>query len=240
MRRTDRLFEILQLFRGGKLLLARDIAETLEVSVRTVYRDIDTLVASGAPIEGERGVGYILREPIFLPPLSLTLEELQALHLGMEVVRQTGDDALASAAMRLLGKVGAVLPSDKQSLKPLADISIYASVVAAASPYLAVIRQAVSERRVVEIAYTSLDGKFTERRVRPLQTEYWGRAWTCPSWCELRNAFRVFRVDRIETCRLTDDRFSVEPGKSYADYLAQLTFSTEPTATDAPTRKITE
>ena len=224
MRRTDRLFEILQLFRDGRLLLARDIAETLEVSVRTIYRDIHTLVASGVPIEGERGVGFILREPIFLPPLSLTVEELQALHLGMEVVRQTSDDALALAAERLLGKIAAVLPSDMQRQRPLGDISIYTSETAAPSVHLAAVRQAVAERRVIEIAYESLDGNRTQRRIRPLQAEYWGRVWTCPSWCELREAFRVFRVDKIQTCRVTDDRFSVELGKTYTDYLAQLTF----------------
>lgn len=222
MRRTDRLFEILQLFRGGRLLLGRDIAERLEVSLRTVYRDIDTLVASGVPIEGERGVGYILREPIFLPPVTLTPEELRALHLGVEIVRQTGDAELAAAAERLVGKVAAVLPSDRRALRPLQDLAVYASLAAAPCPQLGALRCAVAERHVVEIAYRGPDGSLTERRVRPLQTEYWGRVWTCPAWCELRGAFRVFRVDRVEACVETGDVFALEPGRTYADYLASL------------------
>jgi predicted DNA-binding transcriptional regulator YafY len=222
MRRTDRLFEILQLFRGGRLLLGRDIADRLEVSLRTVYRDIETLVASGIPIEGERGVGYVLREPIFLPPMTLTSEELRALHLGVEVVRQTGDAELAGAAERLVGKIAAVLPSDRRALRPLQDLAVYASIAAVPREQLGALRRAVAERRVVEIGYRSADGALTERRIRPLQTEYWGRVWTCPAWCELRDAFRVFRVDRVEACAETGDTFALEPGRTYADYLATL------------------
>jgi len=222
MRRTDRLFEILQLFRGGRLLLGRDIADRLEVSLRTVYRDIETLVASGIPIEGERGVGYVLREPIFLPPMTLTSEELRALHLGVEVVRQTGDAELAGAAERLVGKIAAVLPSDRRALRPLQDLAVYASIAAVPCEQLGALRRAVAERRVVEIGYRSADGALTERRIRPLQTEYWGRVWTCPAWCELRDAFRVFRVDRVEACAETGDTFALEPGRTYADYLATL------------------
>ena len=224
MRRTDRLFEILQLFRGGGLLLGRDIAETLEVSVRTVYRDIDTLIASGIPIEGERGVGYILREPIFLPPLTLTFEELRALHLGMEVVRQTGGDDLAQAARRLLDKVDAVVPTRLRSCEPLRDLSVYTSEGAPPCAHLQAVRQAVSERQLMEIRYTSLKGETTTRRIRPLQTEYWGRVWTCAAWCEVRRAFRAFRVDRIDACHPTGETFPDEDGKRYADYLAQLMF----------------
>ena len=227
MRRTDRLFEILQLFRGGRLLLGRDIAERLEVSLRTVYRDIDTLVASGVPIEGERGVGYVLREPIFLPPMTLTPEELRALHLGVEIVWQTGDVELSTAAERRVGKVAAVLPSDRRALRPLQDLAVYASIAAAPREQLGALRRAVAERRVLEIGYCDVDGVSTRRRIRPLQTEYWGRVWTCPAWCELRKAFRVFRVDRIEACIETGDIFVLEPGRTYADYLASLRFDAD-------------
>ncbi|HEU4408637.1 MAG TPA: YafY family protein [Polyangiaceae bacterium] len=222
MRRTDRLFEILQLFRGGRLLLGRDIAERLGVSLRTVYRDIETLVASGVPIEGERGVGYVLREPIFLPPMTLTLEELRALHFGVEVVRQTGDAELARAAEKLVGKIAAVLPSDRRASDPLKDLAVYASVAAAPREHLGVLRRAVAERQVLSITYRRLDDVRTERRIRPLQTEYWGRVWTCPAWCELRGGFRAFRVDRIEACVDTGDRFVPVAGQTYADYLATI------------------
>jgi predicted DNA-binding transcriptional regulator YafY len=225
MRRTDRLFEILLLFRGGRLLLGREIAERLEISLRTVYRDIETLVSSGVPIEGERGVGYVLREPIFLPPMTLTLDELRALHLGAEVVRQTGDAELAQAAERVVGKIAAVLPSDRRALRPLQDLAVYASIAAAPREQLKALRRAVAQRRVVEIGYRGPDGVSTRRRIRPLQTEYWGRVWTCPAWCELRDAFRVFRVDRVEACSETGDTFALKPGRTYADYLATLRFN---------------
>ena len=224
MRRTDRLFEILQMFRSGRLLLGRDIAVRLEISLRTVYRDVETLVASGIPIEGERGVGYMLREPIFLPPMTLTTEELRALHLGVEIVRQTGDAELAAAAEGLVGKIAAVLPSDRRALRPLQDLAVYVSVAAAPREQLGALRRAVAERRVVQISYRAGEGTQTKRQIWPLQTEYWGRVWTCPAWCELRGAFRVFRVDRIEACCETGATFSPEPGRTYSDYLATLRF----------------
>jgi predicted DNA-binding transcriptional regulator YafY len=222
MRRTDRLFEILQLFRSGRLLLGRDIAKQLEVSLRTVYRDIETLVASGAPIEGERGVGYVLREPIFLPPMTLTVEELRALHLGAELVRQTSDGELATTAERLLAKMSAVLPSDRRSSKPLQGLPVYASLGAAPSEHLGLLRRAVAERRILAVSYRRPDGSLTVRRIHPLQTECWGRIWTCPAWCELRGSFRVFRVDRIESCQDTGDIFALVPGRTYDDYLEAL------------------
>lgn len=223
MRRTDRLFEIIQLFRGGHLILGRDIAAKLEVSLRTIYRDIDTLIASGVPIEGERGVGYILREPIFLPPLTLTTTELEALHLGMEVVRQTADAELANAAERLVNKVNAVLPSDRKGQPHLKHISIYATQTPPMLDYLAMIRAAIAERRVLQLSYTSLAENTTNRRIWPLQAEYWGQVWTCTAWCEARQDFRAFRIDRIKTCHKTSDYYRNEPGKTYADYLTQFT-----------------
>ena len=192
------------------------------MSLRTIYRDIDTLVASGVPIEGERGVGYVLREPIFLPPLTLSATELAALHLGMEVVKGAADADLAEAAARLLDKIDAILPSDRRGIDHLYGLSVYASAPGPPLTYLATLRQAVSGRRTLCIAYTRLDETPTRRRVRPLHVEYWGRVWTLTAWCELRDAFRVFRVDRITDCIETDATFTTEAGKSYADYLAGI------------------
>lgn len=222
MRRTDRLFEIMQLFRGGRLLKGSDIARQLEVSLRTIYRDIDTLVASGIPIEGERGVGYILREPIFLPPLTLKTSELEALHLGMEIVRQTSDNQLASSAKKLMQKIDAVLPSDRQGRDYLGKLSVYTELENDALRFLAVIRKAIAELIVLEIKYTRLDDVETSRHIRPLHVEYWGKAWTCTAWCELKNDFRVFRIDRISVCVETEITFQNEAGKLFSDYLALL------------------
>ena len=200
------------------------LAERLEVSVRTVYRDIDTLIASGVPIEGERGVGYILRQPVFLPPLNLTGNELQALQLGMEVVRQSADQELADAAERLLVKIDCVLPAGRRGCDHLKNLSIHVAAQNPASGYLGLIRQAIATRHILSITYKKPCGEVTGRRIRPLQSEYWGRVWTVAAWCELRDAFRVFRIDRIEACERSADIFQHEPGKTYGDFIAALDF----------------
>ncbi len=228
MRRTDRLFEIIQLFRGGRLLLGRDIAARLEVSLRTIYRDIETLVASGVPIEGERGVGYILRAPIFLPPLTLTHVELEALHLGMQIVRGSKDADLAEAATQLLLKIDAVLPDTSRVTNHLTGLSVYGFADSGPLIFLGAIRHAISTRMTLSIAYTRLDGTETSRTIRPLHVEYWGNAWTCTAWCNTRDDFRVFRIDRISDCKETGDIFSLTAGKTYADYLDGLPPIPEP------------
>lgn len=225
MRRTDRLFEILQLFRKGKTLLGREIAEQLEVSVRTVYRDIETLVASGIPIEGERGVGYMLRAPIFLPPLTLSLEEMRALHLGVELLQQLSVTELSKAAESLRGKIHAAVPADLTSDRHYKDVSVYVSEALVAGKFLSEVQSAVRNKQLLEISYKRLDGTQSDRCIRPLQTEFWGRVWTCVAWCELRNGFRVFRIDRIHSCITTSRRFSSEPGKRYKDYLNGLSLT---------------
>ena len=110
MRRTDRLFAIIGILRDGRLHRAQDIATRLQVSVRTIYRDMDTLVASGVPVDGARGVGYRARDAITLPPLTLTAAELEALNLGLAIAAEVADPDLKSAAERLAGKIDAVLP----------------------------------------------------------------------------------------------------------------------------------
>ncbi len=219
MRRTDRLFEIIQLFRGGQLLLGRDIAERLEVSLRTIYRDIDTLVASGVPIEGERGVGYIMREPVFLPPLTLNNVELEALHLGVKIVQSSKDAQLADAARNLLIKIDAVLQGSHHRDKPLAGLRVFSFEGSAPLEHLGIIRRAIREQQILNISYVRLNGVKSKQRIWPLQVEYWGNAWTCTAWCELRAGFRVFRIDRIGACAITGDVFKQTGGKTYQDYL---------------------
>ena len=219
MRRTDRLFEIIQILRDGKLHLARDIAARLEVSTRTIYRDMDTLVASGVPVEGERGVGYMVREQITLPPLTLTPEELEALNLGMAIVAEAADADLKSAAQSLAAKVDAVLPTEviaeadawKFAVYPFAD-------VARGFAHMPTLRAAIKSRQKLAMQYRRLDGTLTDRTIRPLHMEYWGRVWTLTAWCETRGDFRVFRVDLIEEVRALPELFLDEPGKTLADY----------------------
>ncbi|KUP93859.1 helix-turn-helix transcriptional regulator [Tritonibacter horizontis] len=219
MRRTDRLFEIIQILRNGKLHRAQDIAARLEVSTRTIYRDMDTLMASGVPVEGERGVGYMVREAITLPPLTLTPAELEALNLGMAIVAEAADTDLKMAAESLAAKIDAVLPTEtvaeadswKFAVYPFAD-------VARGLAQMPTLRAAIKARQKLFLRYRRIDGVLTERVIRPLQMEYWGRVWTVTAWCETRAAFRVFRVDLIETAEALPELFVDEPGKRLQDY----------------------
>jgi len=218
MRRTDRLFEIIQSFRGGRLVRGKALAEKLGVSLRTIYRDIDTLMASGIPIKGERGVGYMLDGPIFLPPLALDKGELEALHLGMEMVSQLPDSTLNQNAARLLEKVNAGLPRHLKGRVHLQNMSVFLKAATPSPERLAQVRKAIAQQNTLEITYIAASGAVSQRVIRPLQAEYWGRVWTCTAWCELRDGFRSFRLDRMRTCKKLGV-FEHENGKRYDDYL---------------------
>lgn len=219
MRRTDRLFDIIQIMRDGKLHRAQDIADRLEVSVRTIYRDMDTLVASGVPVEGERGMGYMVREQITLPPLNLTPAELEALNLGMAIVAEAADPDLKAAAETLADKIDAVLPTQVMAEADAWKFAVYPFADAARGlAHMAPIRAAIKSRQKLQLSYRRIDGVLTDRTIRPLHMEYWGRVWTLTAWCELRQGFRVFRIDLIETVRPLPEIFADEPGKRLADY----------------------
>ncbi|CAN0600810.1 unnamed protein product, partial [Ectocarpus sp. 12 AP-2014] len=180
-------------------------------------------IASGIPVEGERGLGYMMTAPITLPPLNLTLEELEALHLGLAVVTKATDPEMQKAAQSLSAKIDAVLPEDRSAPASGWGFAVYPFEEAARGfMHMAPLRAAIRSRRKVEITYKSLDDQDTNRTIRPLQMEYWGRVWTLTAWCEARQAFRVFRVDRIATLDVSFDSFEEEPGKTLADYFATL------------------
>ena len=218
MRRTDRLFELIQILRDGRLHTARDMAARLEVSTRTLWRDMATLIASGLPVEGERGVGYILREPVTLPPLTLTPDEVQALTLGLQLVTRGADPSLTRAAGSLLGKITAVLPA--RLLNGMGEESwVFPGAEAlAAARHLPGLRRAIRLRERVVIGYVDGEGVASDRSVRPLVLEFWGRVWTLAAWCETREDFRSFRVDRIETLLPTGETFTDEPGRTLAEW----------------------
>lgn len=223
MRRTDRLFDLIQLLRDGRLHKARDLAEQMEVSVRTIYRDMDTLVASGIPVEGERGVGYILRAPVFMPPMVLSQVEIEALHLGAALVRQSADPELQQAAARVVAKIDQAMPDPMARPKDGWGTEIFGSAeIEASFTNMPLIRHAIRDRQVLAIAYTRLDGRHSRRNIRPLQMEYWGRVWTCTAWCEKRDDFRVFRVDQIAEIIVTGNTFAPEPGKTLRDYMLRF------------------
>jgi predicted DNA-binding transcriptional regulator YafY len=221
MRRADRLFQIVQLLRRRRTVTtAKQIGQKLEISERTVYRDIRDLILAGTPIDGEAGVGYRIRPDYDLPPLMFDREEIQALVLGARIVRQVGDPSLARAAEAILNKVATVLPKELEPL--LAETRLFAATRSRArsADALAIVREALVERRRMRLRYENERGDKTERTVRPLGVFFWGKTWTLAAWCELRVDFRNFRLDRVSESALLD-RFEDEPGRTLRDLLAQ-------------------
>ena len=220
--RTERLFSLVDILRDGKLHRAADLATRLGVSVRTVWRDMATLQASGLPVEGERGVGYMLTAPITLPPVALTHQEMEALRLGIALVATAADAGLSYAAHTLGQKIAAVSPEAGKT--PPVDTFVFASPEATkAAPYLPQLREAITASEKLDLSYTDLAGRKSLRRIRPLQLEFWGRVWTVTSWCENTNDFKTFRVDLFTGLKPTGEHFTAEPGKTLADHAARQT-----------------
>ena len=223
MRRADRLFDIVQILRGARLRTAQEIADRLEVSVRTVYRDIDALVATGVPIEGERGLGYVLRGTLLLPPLAFSQAELEGLALGARFVEAWADPELAAAAREALVKIDAVLPEAHRGEIWRDSVQVNSpALIAAANAQLSLFRKAIRQRRKMRLNYRSASEAETERTIRPLAIEAWGHAWTATAWCELRDDFRMFRLDRVIGADILDEIFRPEKGRTLADYMRRL------------------
>ncbi len=219
MRRADRLFQIVQYLRGGRLVTAASLAGRLEVSERTIYRDIADLQSTGVPIDGEAGVGYIMREGFELPPLMFSRDEIVALVTGARLARAWGGATVARAAEEALIKIQAVLPDNAKG--QIAQTEIHAPdfmMHQDVRERFDLLEQAADKRRIVEIGYQDADGTSTARRIRPLGLWFWGKVWTLAAWCELRVDFRTFRLDRIETIKQTSDQFRPERGRTLADY----------------------
>ena len=222
MRRADRLFHIIQLIRGRRLTTAAYLAQRLEVSERTIYRDVADLQTQGVPLEGEAGVGYRLGAGFDLPPMMFTQDEAKALVASVRLAQAWLDPALATGAQDALGKILSVLPVDARvAAEALAVYAPAGGLPQPAQVALQTLREAVQERRKVFLNYRDLSDKPSERTVRPLGCFYWGKVWTLAAWCEQRSDFRSFRVDRVTYVRRLDDRFRDEPGRTLAD-LARL------------------
>lgn len=225
MRRADRLFRIVQLLRAGRLQTARNLAQKLQVSERTVYRDVQDLQLSGVPIMGEAGVGYTLRRDYDLPPLMFNPREITALVLGSRMVATWGDPDLASAANDALRKIEAVLTSglrDRIDAVRLYVPSVALSTVSSTRETLERLRAAIEESRKIEICYRDEKGQVTDRRLRPLALLFWGSVWTLVAWCEKRSDFRSFRADRFQDLHILDETFAQQVGQRYEDFLAKM------------------
>ncbi len=209
MSRTQRLLDLVQLLRRHRRAVAgAALAEELGVSLRTLYRDIDTLRAQGAPIDGEAGVGYVLRPGFMLPPLMFSEEEIEALVLGSRWVSERADGSLGKAARNVLAKIGAVLPDDLRDSIDASGLLIGPGApIAAGDAELTTIREAIRFERKMQIAYADEQGNSTERTIWPFVLAFYDRVRVVVAWCALRQGYRHFRTDRITALDVITERY---------------------------------
>lgn len=220
MRRAERLFRLVSEMRTRGLTRAQDLAEYLEISVRTVYRDIAHLQASGLPIEGEAGVGYLLRPGFDLPPMTFTFEQLDAIAIGLSFVESAGDTSLAEAASEVRAKLQASLPQPEN--RKLENAPFFSTRRdGRPAPFAKTVRRAIRERAILQLHYKDGRGEISSRRVRPLAIWVFTDGWLFAAWCELRNDFRAFRIDRIAAVEETGDHFADIPGQNLQAYMAK-------------------
>lgn len=225
MTKSERLLRLLTVLRARRTVItARSLAELLEVSERTVYRDVQSLVLAGVPVEGEAGVGYRLQRAATLPPLMFTQDEMEALLLGVRMVQGWADDGLSQAAGSALDKIRSVLPDltvHTQNMQP-ARLLVPALHRPERTRHAAVLRQAIKEQTVVQLDYEDQEGQQSQRSVCGLGLVYWGAAWTLVAWCQLRDAHRLFRLDRIRSLKVLQETFSLAPHQTLQAYIQQF------------------
>jgi predicted DNA-binding transcriptional regulator YafY len=223
VRRADRLFQLVGILSRRRTVTAQSLADELEVSVRTIYRDVLDLIASGVPILGEAGVGYRLDPAYRLPSMTFTNDEIEALVLGMRMVESWGDTDLRTSARSILDKVGRVLgASGQRHLSATALFSLNISSPRASTEQLQALRRAVNDKRLVQFRYEDRGERSTRRRVRPLGLYFWGKTWTLAAYCDLRLDFRNFRVDRVSELAVLEERFEAVAPYTIAAYLAAI------------------
>ena len=223
MRRADRLFQLVQILRNKRLVTARELAERLDVSERTIYRDIQDLSLSGVPVEGEAGVGYHLRYSLDIPPLMFTAAEIEALVVGARMLKAWGGSELGSSAQSVLDKVQAVIPAELH--RHLEESRLFAMRFGTRQDLestLDVCRHAIAQRRYLRLDYQRADTECSVREVKPLGLYFWGNVWTLTAWCELRHDFRTFRLDRIRWLETLEHTFEEMAGQRLSDFIALM------------------
>ncbi|MBZ9851790.1 YafY family transcriptional regulator [Mesorhizobium sp. CA14] len=215
MRRADRLFQIIQILRRtDRAVTAAAIAEELEVSKRTVYRDIADLIGQRVPIQGEAGFGFVLDRSYDMPPLMLTADEIEAVVLGAQWVSAHSDHLLANAARDLLVKITAAIPEDLRPFVAEASVTARPPLAPAPEDALAVkLRQSVREGRKLRLVYRDLSGQTTERVVWPVTLGYAETSRLLIAWCELRQGFRHFRCERIRSADIMKEPIGLRSGE---------------------------
>ncbi|OYP34593.1 helix-turn-helix transcriptional regulator [Rhodopirellula sp. MGV] len=216
MRRADRLFRIVEYLKARRnAVTASELGQELEVGVRTIYRDIADLKASGVPLTGEAGVGYLINPDYVVRPLLFDDEELEALALGAQMVQSWADPAMALAARKTLDKITAVLPDDLgESIRQATSFSYPSPSKPTLQIDFTSLRRAIRTQHVVEISYVDGVGAETIRKLRPLGLTFVAPIWFLASWCELRRDFRNFRIDRMQWMEVLDEVFVSENDKT--------------------------
>lgn len=224
MRRADRLIRLVHyLRRMRRAVTANKIAEDFGICRRTVYRDIQDLMNSGVPIHGEAGVGYIIDKKYHLPPVMFDPDELEAIALGVNMVRNWTDEQFAIKAASAMDKIQAVV--SENLLHELEQLSTYSLPSAAKIPWqvsFSDIRECIRRKQKIAFTYIDLKEKTTKRRVRPLSLVFFGPVWILVTWCEKRKDFRNFRLDRIKNLKITDENFRDKKDKNLAAYIRKM------------------
>ncbi|PPD48836.1 MAG: YafY family transcriptional regulator [Methylobacter sp.] len=223
MRRADRLFQIVQILRNKRLVTAKTLAERLEVSERTIYRDIQDLSLSGVPVEGEAGVGYRLRHTLDIPPIMFTPDEIEALVVGARMSKTWAGSELGQSAQSALDKITAVIPAGfRHKIEDSKLFSLRFSQRPDIDIHLDICRKAIDNKHLLQMAYCRADGEQSLRRIRPLGLYFWGNVWTLVGWCELRDDFRNFRLDRIQSIQPENQTFTDSEGQSLQDFIKRM------------------
>ena len=223
LRRADRLFDILRILRSAKApVTAASIAAELEVTVRTVYRDVATLQARRIPIDGAAGIGYVLRSGFDLPPLMFTEDEADAIAVGVQLLARTGDPGLQKAAESVLSKVTQIVPDPLREYLSAAPVYVSKSgaPVPAQRDLPTTFRHAIRDARKLRISYEDEAGRQTLRVIQPFAVAYYVEATLVCAWCELRNDIRHFRTDRVVSAEVLDQTFVI-PASVMATWLAE-------------------
>ena len=229
MRRADRLFEIVQLMRGGRLTTAAQLADRLEVSKRTIYRDVADLMASGVPITGEAGTGYVMGAGFDLPPLMFSESEIIALVAGARMIEVWGGKQMGLNATEAIVKIASVLPDHLKSRIDSVQVNTVDmnDLTDDTRRHVDTVEQAAHLRQSLTMAYRDEQGAVSNRTVRPLGVWYWGKVWTMVCWCELRNDFRMFRLDRVVDLQV-GEVFRDERGKTLRDFFQSDRIKNDP------------
>jgi len=225
MQRAERLFQLLTLLRNRRTVMtAKQMSEHLQVSERTIYRDIQSLSLSGVPVEGEAGVGYRLSHRYQMPPLMFDRHEVEALLLGARMVSSWGDSDMAAHAKQAMQKILAVLPDHLRHSDE--NLPLLVPQFDEAQKYYTAhsqtIREAIRLHQRITIAYTRADDQQSVRTIEPLGLIFWGKVWTLVAWCHLRNDYRTFRLDRIQSLEVTTELFETNDSKSLKHFLALM------------------